>query len=157
MEPANLSLRVFNEVYQNQTKLMESIVAKLKDISLMKSCIRLNKVKGFEKKIASIREELIKQEIMFEKPREYLDSYRDIENKAKSPEESTREEYTALQFLLQGQLADRRIRIFSLFEHLQSEMTYKKAEIQFNRIMLLSLTAILVAVTSLALNNLFRR
>jgi len=156
MEPVNLSVRVFAEVYKNQTKLIESIVAAIKDIGLVKSWICSNKVRGFEKRIASIQEEFIKQEMMFEQPTAYLSSYRGADDKADSAE-SVREGYAAVQVLIQGQLAERRTRISSLFERLQNELTNKKAKIQSNRTQLLSLSAILIAVASLALNYFLRR
>jgi len=151
MEPVSLSVRVFAEVYKNQTKLIESIVAATNDLGSVNPWICSKKLRGFEKRVASIQEEFIKQEMMFEQPTAYLSSYRGADDKADSAE-SVREGYAAVQVLIQGQLADRRTRISSLFGRLQNELTNKKAKIQSNRTMFLSLLAILVAVASLALN-----
>ena len=156
MEPVSLSVRVFTEVYKNQTKLIESIVAATNDIGLVKLWICSKKLKGFEKRIASIQEEFLKQEMMFEQPTAYLNAYRGADEKADSAE-SVREGYAAVQVLIQGQLAERRTRITSLFQQLKNELTNKKTKIQSNRTLLLSLIAVLAAVASLALNYFSRR
>lgn len=150
MEPGSLSMRVFTEVYKNQTKLIESIVAATNDIGLVKPWICSKKLRDFEKRIASIQEEFLKQEMMFEQPTAYLNAYRGADEKADSAK-SVREGYAAVQVLIQGQLAERRTRITSLFHQLKNELTNKKAKIQSNRTLLLSLVATIISIIALAL------
>ncbi len=144
-------LRVFAEVTRLQNNLMEQIAAATNDISSMNSLLRLKRIKAVELKIVTFREELIGLEMMFEEPRKYLQSYKEIE-KANNAEERTRAEYAVLQILMKGQLADKRLRIFTLFEHLEKIVSFKRAEVQYNRTLLLSLAALLVAVSSILIN-----
>jgi hypothetical protein len=156
MEPVNLPpkplLKIFAEISDMQVKLIESILTSVRDVGLIEPRLRLGKIKSIEDNLISFQDDVIHLERIFESPREYLQSYRDIEKQVQDKSEVVNIEYGVLNLLRAGQLADRRIRIFTLLEHLQRQISYKKSELQFNRTILFSFLTLLVALIALGIS-----
>jgi hypothetical protein len=146
------TLQIFVEISEIQIKLMENISLAIKDLNLITPRVRLDKIKTIEDKLVSFRDEVIRLEMIFEQPRKYLRSFKEIEKLVKSQNEAAGIEFSVLQMLRKGEPADRRIRIFTLLEHLQSAISYKKSEVQFNRIIVVSLLAILIAIIAIVIS-----
>ena len=150
VKPDNLplpeqTLRIFAEISHLQVELMEHIFIALQNLNLITPRLRLKNMRPIEDNLLLFRNQVIHLERIFEQPREFLQSYRDIEKVVKDPSEVARIEFDVLQRLRKGQLADRRIRIFTLLEHLESAISSKKSEVQFNRTILISSIALVVA------------
>jgi hypothetical protein len=143
--------QIFIEISEIQIKLMEDICNALNDLNLITPCMRLDKIKTIEDKLVSFRNEVIRLERIFEQPRKYLQSFKEIENVVQAPNEVASIELSVVQMLEKGKLADRRIRIFTLLEHLQGTISYKKSEVQFNRTIVVSLFAILIAIVAIVI------
>ena len=146
-QPPKQLTQIFTEIADRQGTLMENIIAAAKETNLVKSYIRFNKVRKVVDKLVSFREEVMQLEMIFDQPRKYLQSYKDIEKMEKDPTVLLRLDYGVSQMLSKGQLADRRVRIFTLLEDLEREVSDKKSEIQFNRAIIVSLIAVAISLT----------
>ena len=150
--PKQILAKIFVEISEIQIKLMEHICIAVKDLNLITPCVRLNKIKTIEDKLVSFLDEVIQLEMIFEQPRKYLQSYKEIEKLVEAPNEVAGIELNVSQMLRQGELADRRIRIFTLLEYLQSAISYKKSEVQFKRTVVLSSLTILIAIAAIVIS-----
>jgi hypothetical protein len=144
--------KIFVEISEIQIKLMEHILTAVNDLNLITPRIRLDKIKTIEDKLVSFRNEVIQLERIFEQPRKYLQSYKEIEKVVEAPNEVANIEFSVSQILRTGELADRRIRIFTLLEYLQSTISFKKSEVQFNRTIVVSSLAILIAIAAIVIS-----
>ena len=150
--PPKPLLKIFSEISDIQITLIKAILTSVEHVNLIKPRLRLDKIKPIEDDLVSLQRDMVQLEMIFESPREYLQSYRDIEKLVKDPSEVVNIEYGVLKMLKEGQLADRRIRIFTLLEHLQRQMSYKKSEVQFNRTILFSFLTLVIAVIAIVIS-----
>ena len=143
-----LSVEMFSRMALKQMTLIEEMQKVMKDINSIKPRFRINSIDKIDSKLGLFQDEALKLDRLTDHPDSLLEGDKEMEEIKKNP----LIRYEFQQFMLGGQLALGRARIFTLLEHIEKRISGKKEAIYFNRTLGLSFVAIILVLISIVVS-----
>ena len=131
-----------------QITLIEKLVTAIKDLNSVKALMWSRKLNGLESKNTELETEAVELEIYLDSPTRLFPEER--RNKIEGDSEKMAEIILGFHGET-GELPERRKRIYTLLEYLERRTAEKRNTININRVLLISVIAIIVAVMAIVI------
>ncbi len=150
-EELPLPMKMFVQLGVRQNKLHNNIISAIKETNSAKAHLLSAKLNRLASTIVELEDEAAIQETFFENPAELLP-----EGERKELErDHAKLGKIVVEFshMIGEETTKRRKRIYTLLEHLERRVTDKKAAVNYNRTLLISLLAIIIAIISIIITT----
>ena len=148
-EELSVPMGMFVKLGVRQNRLHAEIISAIKETNSTNAHLMSSKLNRLESTIVKLEDEAAVLETFFEHPAELLP-----EDEKKELETNTRElTKIVVEFsrMIGGETTERRKRIYTLLEHLEKRAADKRATVNFNRTLFVSLLAVIIAITSIVI------
>lgn len=145
----SVPMQMFVKLGVRQINLIKNVVTAIKDTNTVHERLWPTKLNNLESTLIGLEEEASALEMFFEEPAGLLTD----EQRKELEKNITQMGIIITQFsqMSKGEADERRKRIYTLLEHLERRIAEKKNVVNYNRTILISLTAILIAIVSITI------